>query len=85
MEEPRRAIFYKHMSSFGFKPYLNILNISKFRYSMTNLRVSSHILSIESGRWSKPNPTPLSERSVCSVICWKMSTILFWNVIYKTP
>ena len=30
---------------------------------MTKLRVSSHRLSIESGRWSKPNPTPLSERN----------------------
>ena len=61
LEESSRAIVYKHISSFGFKPYLNILNISKFRYSITNLRVSSHRLSIESGRWSKPNPTPLSE------------------------
>ena len=63
LEESSRAIFYKHISSFDFKPYLNILNISKFRYSMTKLRVSSHRLSIESGRWSKPNPTPLSERN----------------------
>ena len=30
---------------------------------MTKLRVSSHRLSIESGRWSNPNPTPLSERN----------------------
>ena len=51
LEESSGAIFYKHMSSLGFKPYLNILNISKFRYSMTKLRVSSHRLSIESGRW----------------------------------
>ena len=63
LEESSRAIFYKHISSFGFKPYLNILNISKFRYSMTTLRVSLHRLSIESGRWSKPNPTPLSKRN----------------------
>ena len=30
---------------------------------MTKLRVSSHRLSSESGRWSKPNPTLLSERN----------------------
>jgi len=30
---------------------------------MTKLRVSSHRLSIESDIWSKPNPTPLSERN----------------------
>ena len=37
--QSNRAIFYKHTSSFGFKHYINILNISKFRYSMTKLRV----------------------------------------------
>ena len=58
-----QAIVYKHISSFDFKPYLNKLNISKFIYSMTKLRVSSHRLSMQSGRWSKPNPTPLSERN----------------------
>ena len=47
LEESSTAIFYKHISYFGFKPYLNILNISKFRYSMTKLRVSSYRLSIE--------------------------------------
>ena len=30
---------------------------------MTKLRVSSHRLSIESGIWSKPNPTLLCERN----------------------
>ena len=37
---------------------------------MTKLRVSSHRLSIESGRGSKPNPTPLSERNClfCNVL-----------------
>ena len=38
LDESSTAIFYKHISYFGFKPYLNILNISKFRYSMTKLR-----------------------------------------------
>ena len=33
--ESSRAIFYKHISSFGFKPYLNKLNILKFRYRMS--------------------------------------------------
>mgnify|MGYP000034143198 CR=1 FL=1 len=32
--QSNRAIFYKHTSSFGFKHYINILTISKFRYSM---------------------------------------------------
>ena len=46
LEESSTAIFYKHISYFGLKPYLNILNISKFRYSMTKLRVSSHRVGI---------------------------------------
>ena len=57
LEESSRAIFYKHISSFGFKPYLNISNISKFRYSMTKLRVTSHRLSIEYLVKTKPHPT----------------------------
>ena len=47
------SYFLQHISSFGFKPYLNILNVSKFRYSMTKLRVSTHRLSFKLGRWSK--------------------------------
>ena len=35
---------------------------AKLRYSMTKLRVSSHQLSMESGRWTKPNSTPLREK-----------------------
>jgi len=27
LEESSKAIFYKHITSFGFKPYCNILNI----------------------------------------------------------
>ena len=32
LEYSSSAIFYKHISFFGFKPYIKILNISKFRY-----------------------------------------------------
>ncbi|KAL4236926.1 hypothetical protein ACF0H5_005312 [Mactra antiquata] len=60
-----RALFYRNISNFRFQPYLNILNITKFRYSMARLRVSSHRLHIETGRWNKPRSTPINER-VCT-------------------
>jgi hypothetical protein len=57
-----RADSYKLFSDFGFKEYLNILKIKKFRQEFTRLRLSSHKLNIEVGRWHKPNPIPRNER-----------------------
>ena len=54
---------------------------------MTKLRVSSDRLSIESGRWSKPNPTPptLSERNClfCNLLEDKYHFVLKCN-LYNT-
>ena len=36
--------------------------LTKFRIALTQLRVSSHRLEIESGRWSRPNKTPRENR-----------------------
>ena len=36
--------------------------MKKFRVAMTKLRVSSHRLEIEVGRWTRPNRTPVDER-----------------------
>ena len=36
--------------------------MKKFRVTMTKLRVSSHRLEIEVGRWARPNRTPVDER-----------------------
>ena len=65
-----KASLYKHISSFKFKPYLDICNIPKFRYSLTRLRVSSHMLNIECGRWARPNIIPVNERKCqnCNVL-----------------
>ena len=52
----------KEIASFGFHAYLDKLSIRKFRIALTRLRVSSHRLQIEAGRWSKPNSTPRNER-----------------------
>ena len=57
-----RARFYTLFNSFGDSKYLETIKIRKFRVALTRLRVSSHRLKIESGRWHKPNSIPLNER-----------------------
>jgi hypothetical protein len=64
-----RADSYRLFSSFGFKSYLDILNINKFRYDFTRLRVSAHRLNIETGRWHKPNKIPRNERKCIFCNC----------------
>ena len=70
LDNSSRAIFYKNVTNFGFQFYLKSVNISKFRQSLSKLRMSSHRLQVEAGRWSKPNPTPHNERKclVCNKI-----------------
>ena len=43
------------------------MNVSKFRIALTQLRVSSHRLEIETGRWTKPNKI-IRENRKCSVL-----------------
>jgi len=62
-----RALFYKHVADFKFQPYSDSLIITKRRYNLTQLRLSSHRLCIETGRWKKPICTPLDERKC--IIC----------------
>ena len=65
-----RATFYRSFAEFKFQPYLNIVNVSKFRIALTQLRVSSHRLEIETGRWTKPNKISRENRKcqVCSIL-----------------
>ena len=60
-----RALFYRILNNFGFKSYLDIVTTEKFRYSFTRLRLSSHRLEVETGRWVKPNAIPFENR-LCS-------------------
>jgi len=55
---------------FMYHPYFDDVNISKFRISLSQLRMLSHRLCIETGRWHRPNQTPISER-----ICHACSTL----------
>lgn len=60
--ESSRANFYSLFSNFNHQLYLEKVNVLKFRIALTKLRVSSHRLEIEVGRWSRPNRTPIDER-----------------------
>ena len=52
------------------QPYLKNVNIYKFRKDLSKLRVSSHRLAIESGRWHKPQPISYVDRKClcCDVL-----------------
>ena len=62
LDNSSRAIFYSRIANFRFQPYIDTLNIRKIRNSLARLRLSSHRLCIETGRWNKPVSTPLSDR-----------------------
>ena len=49
---------------------------------MTKLRVASHRLEIEVGRWARPNKLPKDERNVGFAINLKISSIFYLNIFY---
>ena len=57
-----RGNTYSLIADFNFKCYLDFITIRKFRYAFTRLRVASHRLEIEAGRWHQPNRIPVEER-----------------------
>ena len=65
-----RAIFYRHIYDNSFSKYLEIVKVKKYRIALSRLRLSSHRLAVESGRWRKPNSVPFDERvcSLCNVL-----------------
>jgi hypothetical protein len=62
LNQSSRALFYNTIASFRFQPYLECFNIHNFFQLFTRLRVSSHRLHIEAGRWTKLTRTPISDR-----------------------
>ena len=62
LDESSRAKFYRQISSFKFQPYLDNINMLKFCQALTKLRVSSHRLAVEAGRWNRPVRTPYDDR-----------------------
>ena len=47
---------------FQLEPYLLCVKLPKHRVALTKLRVSSHHLAIETGRFHKPSALPVQER-----------------------
>jgi len=70
LHESLRINVYNYIASVKFQSYLNVCIITKFRVSVSRLRLSAHRLCIETGRWTKPNSIPVDERKclTCNVI-----------------
>ena len=66
LEASSSASFYKHICIFQFQPYLDKVVTGKFRVALSKLRLSSHRLLIESGRWNRPQPIPREQR-LCAI------------------
>lgn len=65
-----RASFYKSFANFQFQSYLDKLNVFRYIQSFSKLRMSSHRLEVEAGRWARPNRIPIDERkcTACRVL-----------------
>ena len=58
-----RALFYRHLNiNNDLKMYLTSISNENHRIALSKLRVSSHRLIVESGRWHKPISIPYNER-----------------------
>ena len=70
LDNSSRARFYNQISSFNYQVYLDKLQVDKFRKSLCRLRLASHRLEIETGRWTKPIKTPLEDRKckLCGIL-----------------
>ena len=70
VENSSRATFYRSIASFQYQPYLEIVNIFKFCNAISKLRMPSHRLEIEAGRWVRVNRVPVNERKciLCNVM-----------------
>ena len=70
LENSTRARFYINVAKFQYQQYLDILKVEKYRNSLCKIRVSAHRLEVETGRWTKPNKTPLDDRIclICGVL-----------------
>ena len=63
---PATALFYNPISIFKFQPFLDKVLTKKFRVALSRLRMSSHRLLIEAGRWTKSCPTPSDQCTICN-------------------
>lgn len=70
INESSRAIFYRTFASFQLQDYINIVQVKKFRTALAKLRVSSHRLEVEMGRWARPERIAYENRKcrICNVL-----------------
>ena len=70
LAESSRAIFYRSFATFQFQPYLDKVNVFKYLQAYSKLRMSSHRLEVEAGRWVRQNRVPIHERkcSFCNIL-----------------
>ena len=62
--------FYKSAAQFQFQTYLEQINVFKYMQVLSKLRMSSHRLAIESGRWARHTSPPMNKRKCvhCNVL-----------------
>ena len=70
LEDSSRAVFYNSIASFQFQPYLENVNEYEFCNAISRLRLSSHRLEVEAGRWVRINNVQANERkcTLCNVM-----------------
>ena len=70
LKDSNRARTFIHITNFKAQPYLDKITVKKFQTSLSRLRLSSHRLHVETGRWKKPVKTPFNERkcAICNLL-----------------
>ena len=70
LTDSRRALFFRNISDFSFKSYLDVVQVKKFRRALSRLRMSAHRLEVEMGRWVRPVRVEHDERKcrVCGIL-----------------
>ena len=63
------ALFYRNIASFEQQFYLDAVTVRKWRVALSRLRVSSHRLGIETGRWGR-NRVAITHRKchLCNIL-----------------
>jgi hypothetical protein len=71
LEDSAKARSYiLYANTLNYKVYLDAVNVDKYRIALCHLRLSSHRLAIETGRWHKPKPIAVGDRkcTICGVV-----------------
>ena len=69
LNKSSRALFYRTIASFESQFYLDAVTVKKWRVALSRLRVSSHRLGIETGRWGR-NRVAITQRKcqLCNIL-----------------